>query len=360
VREDAGPQTVSGWVTGFSPGPPEDASQKVLQYLVTSVSNPQLFSSAPAVGVDGTLQYAIAPHVYGSATFQVAVEDDGGTANGGQDTSVPQTFQITVLDVAPSVTVQRAAGQAAASTGRVIHFTAVFSEPVAGFTTGDAKVSGTAGATRAVVTRRGRDGTTYDVAVRGMKRTGTVIVMVPAGVARERSGKTNLASTSADDGVWHYVPRVVRLDFGTAKSPVAKGYKRVTDMSTYKPSRGYGWTTGMIASADRGGLSPLDRDLNLTQRATFVVNVPNGWYQVNVRLGDLGGDAHDLMRISLEGASVDTVSAAAKEAVSRSYVVEISDGQLTIGLDDQGGDDPYVAIASLVVTAVPPASAKRG
>jgi hypothetical protein len=206
VNEDAGPQTVSRWVTSFSPGPPAEASQKVLRYIVSGVSNPKLFSSRPSVDVNGTLRYTTAPHAFGRSTFRVAVQDDGGTAVGGRDTSAPQTFGITVRDVAPRATVGRAAGQAAVTSRRVIHFVVLFSEPVTGFVTGDVKVSGTAGATQAVVTRRGGSRTVYDVAVSGMKRTGTVRVTVPAGVARELSGKKNRVSTSLDEGVSYHAP----------------------------------------------------------------------------------------------------------------------------------------------------------
>ncbi|AKS41561.1 tandem-95 repeat protein [Wenzhouxiangella marina] len=102
VNEDAGAQTVNGWVTNFDPGPNE-GGQSVLAYLVTGVSDPSLFSAAPSVDVAGNLSYTPAPNASGTSTFDVAVQDDGGTANGGTDTSPVQTFTITVnpLDDAP-------------------------------------------------------------------------------------------------------------------------------------------------------------------------------------------------------------------------------------------------------------------
>src|SRR5262249_30976463 len=47
----------------------------------------------------GTLTYTLAPNRFGVATVTVLLKDDGGTANGGQDTSAPQTFTITVTSV---------------------------------------------------------------------------------------------------------------------------------------------------------------------------------------------------------------------------------------------------------------------
>ena len=60
----------------------------------------------PAVSPTGTLTYTTAPNANGSATVSVVLKDNGGTANGGVDTSAPQTFTITVNPVndAPSFT----------------------------------------------------------------------------------------------------------------------------------------------------------------------------------------------------------------------------------------------------------------
>ena len=54
----------------------------------------------------GTLTYTPAANANGSATVTLHIHDDGGTANGGVDTSAPQTFAIYVGPVndAPSFT----------------------------------------------------------------------------------------------------------------------------------------------------------------------------------------------------------------------------------------------------------------
>src|SRR6185312_3536437 len=44
----------------------------------------------------GTLTYAPVVNVFGTAHVTVRLHDDGGTANGGSDTSSPQTFTITI------------------------------------------------------------------------------------------------------------------------------------------------------------------------------------------------------------------------------------------------------------------------
>jgi hypothetical protein len=48
------------------------------------------------VSTNGTLTYTLASGASGTSTFDLRVQDNGGTANGGADTSAPQTFTITV------------------------------------------------------------------------------------------------------------------------------------------------------------------------------------------------------------------------------------------------------------------------
>lgn len=104
VNEDSGPKTIAGWATGIVPGPANEAGQ-AMTFLVTN-DNTGLFSVQPSITVDGTLTFTPAANANGAATVNVRLQDDGGTANGGQDTSDPQIFTITVNPVndAPSFT----------------------------------------------------------------------------------------------------------------------------------------------------------------------------------------------------------------------------------------------------------------
>ncbi|MEH6873643.1 MAG: Ig-like domain-containing protein [Candidatus Competibacter sp.] len=104
VLEDAGAQTVNGWATAIDDGDP--GSVQNLTFQVTNNTNPSLFSAGPAVAANGTLTYTPADNANGSATITLVLKDDGGTANGGVDTSPAQTFVITVTPVndAPSFT----------------------------------------------------------------------------------------------------------------------------------------------------------------------------------------------------------------------------------------------------------------
>ena len=102
--EDTGAQLVTGWATAISTGPANEAGQTV-SFEVSS-DNPALFSAQPAVSPTGTLTFDPALNANGSATVSVRIQDNGGTANGGVDTSAPQAFTISVslLNDAPSFT----------------------------------------------------------------------------------------------------------------------------------------------------------------------------------------------------------------------------------------------------------------
>ena len=67
--------------------------------FIVSNDNNALFTTQPAVSPSGTLTYTSAPNANGSATVTVRIHDDGGTANGGVDTSAAQTFTITITAV---------------------------------------------------------------------------------------------------------------------------------------------------------------------------------------------------------------------------------------------------------------------
>src|SRR5262249_28122987 len=74
---------------------------------------------------------------------------------------------------------------------------------VSDFATGDVSLSGTAGATTAVVTG---SGTTYNVAVSGMTADGTVIASIAANVAHDGANNGDTASTGTDHTVTYATP----------------------------------------------------------------------------------------------------------------------------------------------------------
>lgn len=93
VSEDAGAQTVAGWATAISAGPPDESAQTV--YFQVSNDNGALFAAPPAIDSTGTLTYTPAANANGSAKVSVSLSDNGG----GTDTSAVASFTITVLPV---------------------------------------------------------------------------------------------------------------------------------------------------------------------------------------------------------------------------------------------------------------------
>lgn len=150
-------------------------------------------------------------------------------------------------------------------------------------------------------------------------------------------------------------------DFGTSSSPVGSGAIQVTNTTVYSTESGFGWTDGTIDSRDRGSSSgdDLTRDFNVTTAGTFVVDVleDEAIYDVTIVMGDLLA-ARDEMGLFLEGTQFDSVSTAAGTFETRTFRVTVSDGQLTLRLEDLGGADPLAVINSLqirhVETIAPP------
>ena len=88
----SGVQTVAGWATAISQGTGE--SGQLVDFVVTNDSD-SLFTVQPSVSANGTLSYTPG-NTTGVATVSVRIHDNGGTANGGVDTSAIQTFTISI------------------------------------------------------------------------------------------------------------------------------------------------------------------------------------------------------------------------------------------------------------------------
>ena len=96
-----GVQTVNNWVAVKSAGPANEITQ-ILSFNVSNNNN-SLFNTQPSIDASGNLTYELAPDQYGSAIVTLSISDNGGIANGGDDTSNDQSFTITVNPV-PKVT----------------------------------------------------------------------------------------------------------------------------------------------------------------------------------------------------------------------------------------------------------------
>jgi hypothetical protein len=97
VDEDSGSHTIPTWATSIFAGPDDEAWQ-VVDFVVTT-SNNSLFSILPTISPTGSLSYTLAPNANGQAVISVTLHDNGGTLNGGVDTSASQNFSLLVTPV---------------------------------------------------------------------------------------------------------------------------------------------------------------------------------------------------------------------------------------------------------------------
>ncbi len=101
VNAGAGPIRLSGWATGLSAGPANEASQKLSVNITTD--KPSLFSVAPTLNLtNGDLTFTPAAAGSGTATVSINLIDDGGTDNGGQNATT-RVFHLTLASPAAGI-----------------------------------------------------------------------------------------------------------------------------------------------------------------------------------------------------------------------------------------------------------------
>jgi hypothetical protein len=103
VLEDAGAQSISGFLSNISTGPANESDQ-LISFPVISNTNYSLFSSGLVIDRDGNLIFTAKADANGSTTITFRAQDSGTTSNGGVNTSAEQTFVINITPVndAPS------------------------------------------------------------------------------------------------------------------------------------------------------------------------------------------------------------------------------------------------------------------
>lgn len=108
VPEDADLITLENWATGILAGPPAAADEIASQTVTftATANNTGLFEVQPSVTSDGTLSFKPSKDANGVAVVTVIATDDGASDAPNNNTSVSQTFTITVNPVndAPAFT----------------------------------------------------------------------------------------------------------------------------------------------------------------------------------------------------------------------------------------------------------------
>jgi len=183
----------------------------------------------------------------GAFSFELDLTNNDVLPEDNYDITVSGTRDGT----APTVTIEQAASQADPTLSSPVNFTVTFSELVTGFVTGDVTLSGTAGATTGMVTEIApNNGTTYNVAVSGMTKGGTVIATVEADKAADAVGHDNAASTSTDDSVVFNVHPTIEKTFAPdsiGAGDVSTLTFTLTNPNTHTALNGLNFTDDMTA-----------------------------------------------------------------------------------------------------------------
>ncbi|RKN06403.1 T9SS C-terminal target domain-containing protein [Aquimarina sp. BL5] len=182
--EDSGAQTVNGFASNIDDG---DGNTQNLTFNVTNDNN-ALFSSQPAINeVTGNLTYTSAANVSGSTIVTINLSDDGGTANGGIDTSADQTFTITITSANDEPTVVITSTEGSPTDANPIPVTITFSESVLNFDINDILI------TNGSLTNFSGSDAMYTVEVIPTT-TGVITLNIDANVATSASGDGNLSA----------------------------------------------------------------------------------------------------------------------------------------------------------------------
>jgi VCBS repeat-containing protein len=237
-----GVQTVNGWATGLSAGPANESSQ-TLSFNISNDNN-ALFTTQPAVDASGNLTYELAANQYGTATVTISISDNGGTANGGDDTSEDQTFTITVNPV-PQVTLS-VDNALIIENGGVATFTASLNHISDQDVTIGLSYSGTA-------TLGGGDA----IEAPGLNATNSTTIVIPAG-----STTGTVTVTSVDDGLDELnetiVVEVTSVTNGVELSPQSASTAIIDDDTAPTVT----FTTASQASAGESGTMTITAQLS--------------------------------------------------------------------------------------------------
>jgi hypothetical protein len=83
------------WATNLLAGPPDESGQALTFVVSVGGLDAAKFSAGPSVSSDGRLTFTPGVLASGDVSVSVHIKDDGGTQNGGVDTSPDQQFTIT-------------------------------------------------------------------------------------------------------------------------------------------------------------------------------------------------------------------------------------------------------------------------
>ncbi len=219
----------------------------------------------------------------GTVTATIPAGKATSAANGLANRASTSTDNTVTFDNAgPKVSIEQGATQIDPTKTPPITYHVTFDEPVLDFATNDVTLSGTAGATTAVVTG---SGTAYDVTVSGMTNSGTVIATLGAGVAHDNLGHPNDPSTSVDNTVTFDVnPAAVTINQASTQADPTNAPAINFTAQFNEPVTGFdgtdvsvGGTAGATTAVVTGGPATYNVAVSgMTTNGTVTATVPAG------------------------------------------------------------------------------------
>ncbi len=94
VNEDSGSVSISNQATASAGGGSDETSQ--IAAFNVNFTNASLFAVGPSIDSTGKLTFQTQANAFGTSTVTISATDNGGTANGGSNTSADQTLVITI------------------------------------------------------------------------------------------------------------------------------------------------------------------------------------------------------------------------------------------------------------------------
>ncbi len=274
--------------------PPSVTIDQAASQSDPTATSPVLFTavfSEPVTGFDAadldlaasTLNGVLTPTITNSGdsmTYTVAVAVSGATMDGvievevpagaAQDSATNLSLASTSTDnqvtfdvdtVPPTVTINQAASQVDPTTASPVMFTAVFSEPVTGFTDADVVLANGTGGTLTPTVSATADPLVYavSVAVTSPIMSGTITATVPAGAAQDAASNNSTAATSIDNVVTFQLdttlPTVTIDQAATQVDPTSNSPVRFTATFS-EPVTGFAGTDVTLTNATGGTLTP--------------------------------------------------------------------------------------------------------
>ena len=166
------------------------------------------------------------------------------------------------------------------------------------------------------------------------------------------SGDHNLLTTVGDatigddDGFEFGTP----IDFVTETSPVDVNSVGFLTQD-YSAGLGMGWSNTVALNTFELALgNDLNRDLAVMRGGTFSIDVANGDYDVTVYFGQ--NRRRDPITLTFEGGTPNEELLNLGPSVTRTYTVNVADGQLTMDFSGNPGLDRRIRIAGIEVNEV--------